>query len=177
MVAWLAAAAAVSSIGALGLGAALTRRLLHYRNANPAPDTATEVSMDRYRPMARLLDAEDLRFLTSRPGYRREMGARLRAARRRIFRMYLAELSADFRQLHAAARRMAAEAPEQHAGLVPVLMRQQFAFWRSLAGIELRLALSWTGLEPGDARSLTAIVEELQRALTAAAPAQSPASA
>jgi hypothetical protein len=185
MVAWQIAASAISGATALGMGSLVTQRLLRYRTG-AAQETLGEVSLetshqppeaavDRYRPMARLLDSEDLRFLASRPGYRPEVGARLQHSRRRIFRMYLAELSADFHRLHAAARRMASEAPEQHADLIPFLMRQQIAFWRALVAIEVRLALSWAGLAPTDARGLVQIVEQLQRTLAVAAPA--PASA
>jgi hypothetical protein len=186
MVAWQMAASAVSGAAALGMGSLVTHRLLRYRTGaaqetlgevspETAPQTTPESTLDRYRPMARLLDSEDLRFLASRPGYRREVGARLRDSRRRVFRMYLAELSADFHRLHAAARRMAAEAPEQHADLIPLLMRQQIAFWRALVGIEVRLALSWAGLAPADARGLLDIVEQLQRTLAVAAPASATA--
>jgi len=194
MVAWQTAASAVSGVAALGLGASLAHRLLRYRNLKPAQETLSEVSpeeasaepaaealpenlLDRYRPMARLLDSADLRFLASRPGYRREVESRLRESRRRIFRMYLAELSADFQRLHAAARRLVAEAPEQHADLVPLLMRQQIAFWRSLLEIEVRLALTWAGFAPANANRLLEIVEQLQRALAMAAPAQASSTA
>ncbi|HXP83912.1 MAG TPA: hypothetical protein VN841_04295 [Bryobacteraceae bacterium] len=180
MLAWQMAAAVVSGAATVGLGASVSHRLLSYRNTwndQEAPSEGfRETSLDRYRPMARLMDPEDLRFVGAEQfpvleaGYTRQVAARLRDSRRRIFRMYLAELSADFQRLHAAARRMVAEAPEQHAGLVPVLMRQQIAFWRSLAAIELRLALSWAGLAPADASGLLKIVGDLQRALAAAAP-------
>jgi hypothetical protein len=187
MIAWQIAASAVSGAAALGaaigLGSLVSHRLLRYRHASNSIEplgersASLEASLDRYRPMVRLLDSEDLKFLASRPGYRPELGARMRKSRRRIFRMYLAELSADFQFLHAAARRMVAEAPEQHADLVPILMRQQVAFWRSLAAIEVRLALSWAGLAPVDATGLLRIVGELQQALAAATAMPSAASA
>ena len=179
MVVWQIAASAVSGAAALGMGSMVGRRLLRYRNPKTGQDAGDSVqtSLDRFRPMARLLNPEDLRFLASRPGYRPEMGARLRDSRRRIFRMYLAEISSEFQRLHAAARRMAAEAPEQHADLVPLLLRQQVVFWRSLAVIEVRLALSWAGLAPADASALLEIVEQLQRALAAGALVQAPGGA
>lgn len=196
MIAWQIAASAISGVAAVGLGSAVSYRLLGYHssaNANagnsrnesahpgPSLDDASENSggdlMDRFRPMARMLDAQELKFLASQPGYRPEMGARLQRSRRRIFRMYLGELSAEFERLHAAARRMATEAPEQHADLIPLLMRQQFAFWRSVAAIEMRLALSWAGFAPADASRLLEIVAELQQALAASAPASASATA
>jgi hypothetical protein len=186
MEALIMAASAVAGTAALGLGSLLTHRLLRYRHADPAAgsaansaansanDTGNEgaptIAMERYAPMARLLDDKDLQFLTSRPGYRPEVVARLRRSRRRIFRIYLAELSSDFHVLHAAARRLVSDAPAQHADMVGVLMQQQFTFWRILAGIEVRLALHWAGLGPADARGLLEIIEQLQRSLTVTLP-------
>jgi len=171
MVAWMMAASAVTGSGALSLGVLLARRLLQYRDSRSAEESASEavpkITMERYRPMARLFDDQDLQFLASRPGYRREMGARLRRSRRRVFRMYLAELSSDFHRLHAAARRIVADAPEQHADMVGMLMHQEVTFWRVLFGIEVRLALDWAGLGSVDARGLLEIVEQLRRAVAA----------
>jgi hypothetical protein len=175
MVAWMMAAFAVAGSGTLSLGVLLARRLLQYRDLRPAekspseavPQIASELNMERYRPMARLFDDRDLQFLASRPGYRKELGARLRRSRRRVFRMYLAELSADFHGLHAAARRIVADAPEQHADMVGMLVRQEITFWRVLFGIEVRLALDWAGLGSADARGLLEMVEKLHGAVAA----------
>jgi hypothetical protein len=169
MVAWMMAASTVAGSGALSLGVLLARRLLQYRDIHPAEEspstTVPQIAMERYRPMARLFDDQDLQFLASRPGYRREMGARLRRSRRRVFRMYLAELSADFHRLHSAARRIVADAPEQHADMVGLLLQQEITFWRVLFGIEVRLALDWAGLGSADACRLLEMVEQLGRAL------------
>jgi len=175
MLIWQLAVPVVTGAAALGLGGLITRRLLDYRSARTVLDAVDEAvpehSMARYRPMARLLDSRDLEFLASRPGYRREMGTRLRDSRRRIFRMYLAELSADFQRLHAAARKIVADAPEEHAELIPMLVRQQLAFWRALAMIEVRLTLSWAGFGTIDAKGLLEIVEQLSRTVATVSPA------
>src|SRR5215471_20655160 len=59
-----------------------------------------EFSLARYEPMGRLLAEEDFVFLAAQPGYRPEIGAKLRRERRQIFRLYLRELSRDFHRLH-----------------------------------------------------------------------------
>ena len=41
-----------------------------------------ELSPDRYRPMSRLLDNRDIRFLREQQGFRPEMEKRLRTQRR-----------------------------------------------------------------------------------------------
>jgi len=176
MVDWIMTASALAGGGAVSLGGLVARRLLkhHAFQAAPeslpetAPEMAMGIAMDRYRPMARLFNEEDLDFLASRPGYRPEMAAAMRRSQRRIFRMYLTELTADFHRLHAAARRIAVDAPAQNAEIVDSLVFQQASFWRILVGIEVRLALDWAGLGTADARGLLAVVEQLHRAVSAA---------
>lgn len=128
---------------------------------------------DRYRPMSRLLAPEDFDFLASQPGFRPEMARKLRSQRRRVLRMYLRELSKDFARLHRRARRLMANAPEEHHDLVGILMRQRLVFYRARLGVEVRLALDW--LLPGtvDLRPLLGALEYFQAELQL--PAQSEA--
>jgi hypothetical protein len=60
--------------------------------------------------------------------------------------MYLKDLTADFRRLHADARAVVAESPEQNAELVNVLMRQQLVFLRQMFAVELWLTANWLGI-------------------------------
>ena len=180
MIFWQIAALAIPSAAVMGFGSWMTHRLLRYRAAsagqdNAGQETLSEVSsetdfMEHYGPMARLLDPAELNFLSSRPGYNAKLGDRLKNSRRRVFRMYLYELAGDFQRLHAAARRMIGEAPEQHADLVPVLMHQQVTFWRSMVAIEFRLAMGWAGMAPADIRPLIEMMAQLQRTVVLAAP-------
>jgi hypothetical protein len=145
---------------------------LRYRTADSLPETAEVVpqsleaiSLDRYRPLGRLFNGEDLQFLSTRPGYRPEMAAAVRRSHRRVFRMYLSELSTDFHRLHSAARRLAVEAPETHEHLIGSLVTQQFQFWRIMAGIECQLALDWAGVGSADASRLLDVVKSLHQAV------------
>src|SRR5258708_17135014 len=167
----------VSGVGAAACGAALGRMLFRYRNAAAAAvDDVKPAGLERYAVLTRLTTEEDLRFLRKLPGFRMEMAARLHRERRAILRMYLRELAGDFPRLHSAARRLVAEAPPGHAGLVSLLFRQQVAFWRCLAAIEVGLALAPLGLGRVDVRRLLEAVEVL-RAAVAPSAAMSPASA
>ena len=112
--------------------------------------------------MARLLAEEDLIFLAAQPGYRPEMGTKLRRERRRIFRLYLRELARDFRDLHRQARSLVAESPAEHSELVGVLIRQQFMFWGAIGAIELRLAASRWNLATVDVRGLLEAMEAMR---------------
>ena len=139
-------AGAVLLGGATIVLAVVLVRLMMYRAAVSDPAAVEGFSMARYEIMARLASPEDLVFLSAQPGYRPETGARLRRERRRIFRMYLRALALDFRALHAAARKLVADAPERHADLVGILIRCQFHFWWRMSIVELRLLLPATRL-------------------------------
>lgn len=89
----------------------------------------------RNEPMTRLIENADLQIVGRRD-----------RTQRRVVRVYLRETARDFRRLHAEARALVAESPEQYSDLVGVLMRQQVTFLRAMAGVEIRLALSAAGL-------------------------------
>src|SRR5215469_2363395 len=100
----------VSLISALLVGLGL---LLYWifrrvaRSSRRLPVTAhwiDELSLERYRPMMRLLDPGDLEFLRSQPGFTRRMASRLRAQRCQLFRSYLHSLEQDFQQVSMALK-------------------------------------------------------------------------
>jgi hypothetical protein len=141
----------------------LTRMILRRRSsATLDSDETAAFSLDRYQPMGRLMAEEDLVFLKSQPGYRAEMGARWKRERRRIFRLYLAELKADFRRLHAHARELAAGSGADSAGLVEVLMKQQFTFIMATTALEFRLALQRISIGRVDITPLIELVEAMR---------------
>jgi hypothetical protein len=155
---------AIAGAAALGVGGIVGRTLLRYRQAAESEEDVN-FSPARYRVLERLASDDDARFLATVPGYRPEMAARLRRERRQICRMYLRELAADFRKLHRAARRLVATAPEEHADLVGVLMRQQAAFWWTLNVVELKLTFASAGTGAVDVRGLLETLESLQAAI------------
>jgi hypothetical protein len=139
-------AGGVAGITLFTLGALLWVRLSGYR-CSPARDTVlnSEFSLTRLDPMARLAADEDLEFLKQFDTCRPRLVERWERDRRRIFRLYLSDAAGDFHRMHAEARRLMADAPEQYSDLVGVLMRQQVTFWRILTVIELRLLFSGLG--------------------------------
>jgi hypothetical protein len=142
----------------------LTRMILRRRriSAAPEPEEIIAFSLDRYQPMGRLMAEEDLVFLKSQPGYRPEVGERWKRERRRIFRLYLAELKADFRRLHARARELVARSGADSAGLVDVLMKQQLTFLLATTALEFRLALEWIGIGKVDVKPLMELLEAMR---------------
>src|SRR5579872_252732 len=63
-----------------------------------------ELSIERYRPMMRLLNGGDLEFLRTQPGFTSKMETKLRIQRCQIFRGYLRCLSSDFGRVCAAIK-------------------------------------------------------------------------
>ena len=146
-------------LGVLTLGLLVWMRLGVYRNSSAGVDAEEPFSLARYEPMLRVLAREDADFLRRETDCPPEAVAQWERDRRRIFRMYLKDLSADFRRLHAQARALMAESPEQNSDLVQVLLRHQVYFWRLMAGVELRLTLSSVGLAQVDPRRLVEAME------------------
>ena len=130
--------------GAILVLAIVLVRLLMHRAAGPHTADIQEISLERYQVMAHLTSEEDFQFLAAQSGYRKQTGARLRRERRRIFRMYLRSLALDFQALHAAARELVADSPQDHADLVDLLIRCQFVFWWRITLVELRLLMPAT---------------------------------
>ncbi|HYK57797.1 MAG TPA: hypothetical protein VEV85_00070 [Bryobacteraceae bacterium] len=153
-----AIAAGASSITGLGFWAwmRLSPRKAQTRDFQASP----EFSMERYAPMTRLLAGEDMQFL--RKHACGKIAARWDRARRRVFRQYLRDLSVDFHRLHAQARALVSESPEQYSDLVGMLMRQQVAFLRAMAGVELRLAFHAAGIGTVDVRRLIGVIDSMR---------------
>jgi hypothetical protein len=107
-------------------------------------------SLERYAPMERLLDEGDFAFLASQPGYREEIGKRLRAERRKVFRGYLRSLVRDFNQLMRIGRMMVVYSTQDQQEFAHDLLHQQVKFYARVGALELQLALyplGWRGLD------------------------------
>lgn len=140
----------VSGSTALFLAVWMMARLRKYRSANgikmkeeKAAGLVTLLTEPEF--LDGLLSESDFEFLAAQPGYRREIGSKLRRHRKRIFRLCLGELAQEFHRIHAEARDAVVNSGEQYASqyatLAGVLIVQELTFWRAMARIELSLAL------------------------------------
>jgi len=111
-------------------------------------------SLKSYAPMERLLDRNDLAFLASQPGYRPEIGKRLMAERRRIFRAYLRMLVRDFNQLMGIGKLMVVYSNQDQHEFARNLGRQQVKFYARVCALHLQVALYPVGWPAVDARGL-----------------------
>src|ERR1700678_1608564 len=93
-------------------------------------------SVKSYAPMERLLDRNDLAFLASQPGYRPEIGKRLMAERRKIFRAYLRLLVRDFNQLIGIGKLMVVYSNLDQQEFARSLGRQQVKFYARVCALQ-----------------------------------------
>jgi hypothetical protein len=131
-------------------------------------------SVKSYAPMERLLDSNDLAFLASQPGYRPEIGKRLMAERRKIFRAYLRLLVRDFNQLIGIGKLMVVYSNLDQHEFARSLGRQQVQFYARVCALHVQLALHPLGWTSVDARDLLAALGDMRtkvRQMTSAGPA------
>ena len=129
------------------------------------------LSVERYRPMLRLLDAQDLSFLESQPGFRRAMASRLRRQRCDIFRGYLKHLCADFQRTCAALKLVMLHSEVDRPDLASALLRSQAAFACGLVHIQLRVTLYRWRLASVDAGELVRLFDVMRLELRTLVPA------
>ncbi|MBI1896696.1 MAG: hypothetical protein HYS04_09220 [Acidobacteria bacterium] len=137
------------------------------------PEWLREFSVAKYRPMLRLLDEADYRFLASQAGFDGRMARKLRAERRAIFRAYLRNLIRDFGRLQLMGKFMLLDAQQDRPDLMTALLRQRICFVRAVSVIEVSLVLHSLGLGTVDPRRLLGVLEDLRVQVQQLAPAPS----
>ena len=137
-------------------------------------DGAAVFSLDRYRPMQRLLSEQDMLFLKRSPGYTKQMGKRWKRHQLVLFKMYLRELRLDFYKLHAEARSIVADTGMESSDLVRQLIRQRIQFEYATAKVELQISLAGFGMGAVSARPLLKTVEMMRKQLQTMAPRPMP---
>jgi hypothetical protein len=144
------------------------------RSSQRQPLTAhwiEELSLERYRPMMRLLDPDDLEFLRSQPGFTWRMASRLRAQRCRLFRSYLRSLDEDFQQVSLALKLILLHSSHDRPDLAGALVKQEAGFALRMAAVRLRLFLFRWNLCRVDAAGLVKIFDSMRLQLQGLVPA------
>jgi hypothetical protein len=134
-------------------------------------DWLYQLSVDRYRPMLRLLDERDFRLLRSQPGFTPDMTERVRLQRCQIFRQYLGSLNSDFQQLIQVLKMLMAQSSQDRPDLARVLVRIQVLFALGMVVIRLRLVLYRWGLAKVDITPLIGMFDFVRDKLQMVAPA------
>ena len=127
------------------------------------PEVLQEFSVERYRPMFRLLDDSDCQFILAEFPTQSHLLGRFRAERRALFRIYLRDLGAHHARIVGAIRNLLIESQLDRPDLAKALYRCQLMYALAMLSIEFRWLLHAMGIGTVDVRSLVAAVEGLQR--------------
>ena len=166
---------AISIVTFLALAVALfllVRKLTF--NGSSLPLTAEwidELSIERYRPMMRLLDGADLEFLRSQPGFTPRMATKLRIQRCQIFRGYLRCLNGDFQRVCAAIKILMVQSRQDRPDLAGLLVQQQMRFACEMGLVYFRLVLYRWGVCGVDVTSLVKNFDLMRLELRSLVPA------
>jgi hypothetical protein len=172
---------ALSIVAGLALAAAvvvLARKLAFTDTSLPLnAEWIDELSIERYRPMMHLLDAGDVRFLRTQPGFTPGMEAKLRIERCRVFRGYLRCLRTDFQRVCAALKLLMVHSRYDRPDLAGVLVHHQVMFECGMALVGLRLFLYRWGLCGVDVADLLKVFDLMRLELRRMVPSTAAAGA
>ena len=135
-------------------------------------DWLNDLSTERYRPMLRLLDEEDLRFLRKQPGFTPQMAAKFRAQRCRIFRGYLRSMQVDFGRICAVLKIVMAQSQQDRSDLASALVRSQITFTCRMVAIQFRLWLYRWGFGKVEVTSMLKVFDGMRLELRTFVPAE-----
>jgi hypothetical protein len=130
-----------------------------------------ELSLDRYRPMLRMLDGEDLTFLRYQPGFTSSMATKLRKQRTQIFRGYLRSLEGDFGRVCAAIKLLMLQSRDDRPDLAEALLRQQLKFACAMLSVRFHLVFYSLGINGVKASPLVKIFDSMRLELRTVLPA------
>ena len=140
----------------------LYRKLSSQPDSEVAVDQCLVLSLEKYRPMERLLQEDDFRFLAAQPGFSPQLGRRFRTERRKIFRSYLRNLRRDFSRLSSAFRILIVHSVEDRGDLAKSLMRMRVMFTLGMLAVEGRLLMHAAGLGAVNVSGLVASLDTMQ---------------
>jgi hypothetical protein len=157
--------AALLALVPIGAALVFLFRTLSVRSSSDiSADGCLVLSPGKYRPMERLLQKDDFRFLAAQAGFSPQLGRRFRTERRRIFRAYFRSLKKDFAQVSLTFQTLIVHSAEDRGDLAAGLIRQRMLFAFSVLAVEGRLALHAAGADTVavDVRGMVESLETLQ---------------
>ena len=129
-----------------------------------------ELSIERYRPMIRLLDGGDLEFLRSQPGFTSAMASKLRVQRCQIFKGYLRCLEGDFSRVCGAIKVLMLQSRNDRPDLAAALVRHQATFLWGMSVVQVRLLLYRWGVCAVDVTRLVELFDTMRLELRTMVP-------
>jgi hypothetical protein len=134
-------------------------------------DWIDELSVERYRPMLKLLSGEGVAFLRRQPDHTSAMEREFRAQRCQIFLGYLRNLEEDFGRVCGALKLLMMHAEQDRPDLVATLVRTRFQFTCGVAAARVQAQLFRCGLGTVDVADLLKIFTSLHLELRVLVPA------
>jgi hypothetical protein len=148
-----------ASVLFIGLVLVLVKLTRHFASPQHLPVTAEwieELSIERYRPMLRLLNQEDLHFLQAQPDFTKQMASTFCIQRCQIFEGYLRDLDNDFKRVCMALKVLMVCSAHDRPDLASVLVRSQMTFAYGIIVVRFQMVLYRYGVGNVD---VTALVE------------------
>jgi hypothetical protein len=137
-------------------------------------DWLAEISPDRYRPMLRVLDDQDVQFLRTQPGFTVDMERNLRAQRSQIFNGYLKSLESDFQRICTALKLVMVQSRTDRPELSSALLKAQFSFGFGVMMVRCHLALYRWNMAHVDVSPVVQLFEGMRVELRSFVPAGMP---
>jgi len=165
---------AVLLILVLSMAVLLARRIGSGSESLPVTtEWLGDLSDARYRPMLRLLDESDIRFLRTQKNFTPVMEKKLRAQRAEAFRGYLHMLESDFKRVCLALKVMMVQSDCDRPDLASALIHRQLTFACALLHVQFRLVLFRWGIAGVDASGLIRMFDGMRLELKTLVPAAS----
>jgi hypothetical protein len=164
-----------ASVVFIGLVLVLVKLARHFASPVRLPVTAewiNELSIDRYRPMLRLLDGEDFEFLRTQPGFTSKMATKFRIQRCQIFRGYLHDLEDDFKRICTALKVLMVQAQQDRPDLASALLRSQITFAYGMTMAQVKLVSYRFGIGSVDVTGLVKLFDGMRLELRILVPAE-----
>jgi hypothetical protein len=157
--------------GAVSVIALTFRSAASPKSAHPiTAEWVEELSVDRYRPMLRLLDDRDVRALQRKPGIPQEKIAQFRHERCRVFQKYLKRLNADFSSVCLALKVVMLQSNVDRPDLAATLLRAQLRFALGMVSVQTRLILYELGIGSVDVTGLFRLFDTMRLELRSLTP-------
>ena len=160
-------AAAILAVSFLFLIRGLFARVSARAQTDESADWFRDFSLEAYRPMERLMDENDYRFLEKQPGYRPSIAGDLRSERKRIFRIYLHDLVGDFNRMLRVAKLMVVYSSQDRPDFARAIANARNQFYWNVLKTELTLSLPWGVVEAGRLIQSVGRIQESVRELAA----------
>jgi len=164
------------SVVFIGFVFSLLKLTRPFGSPQPLPVTAEWIeglSIERYRPMLRLLDGEDFQFLRTQPGFTSQLEAELRIQRYKTFREYLGQLDDDFKRTCRALKVVLVQSKYDRPELASLLVQNQMTFAYGMMMARFQLVCYRYGVGTVDVTCLLKLFDGMRLELRTLVPAES----